>query len=1119
MPGAYLQVVRAHVRQGPVAPSTAAPQLPPQVQTDVDKAQAELNSAWASRDRRKEADALIGLGDAWSSVSEFKKALNYYRQALQVARSVGDRKAAAAALRGMGSMYDSMSQKQTALRYYNQALAMGRAAEDRKGVAKTLRKIGSTLGDIGQKKPALADFSEALPIFHALHDRNGEADTLTNIGSIYQDLGEEQKALEYLSKAVGLYRPAQNLDGEGNALSIMAGVYDDMGQEQKALEYCDQALSLLRRAGDRDLEADTVGLVGTIYSNLDENQKALDYYQQALSLYHVLGDPDGEATAEQNIGNVYDGFGEKRKALAFYNQALPLFRAAEDRDGVATTLCNLASTYDDLGEKRRALDLYRESLSIRRDIGDRDGEATTLNQTGQIYSDLGEKQQALRLFQQALSLFTAVSDSDGQAAAMTGIGRVYDDLGQRQKALDRYHQALSIYRTVGDRDGEATALNDIAALYSEMDQREKGIRIYNTALVIYRAVGDTSGEANTLDNIGADYSYMGERQKMLDYYTQALPIAATIDEPLLEALIFHNLLRTERVAHPSLAIFYGKESVNLLQRVRGNMKGLSKELQKSFLAGKSSYYHELADLLIAQDRLPEAEQVLDMMKAAEFDDFVRGSKDSADQAGALTAKEQAAENAYQAASQHLFEIADAASALEKKEDPTPDDKAKLAELQQQLTDARRAFTSLMGALPRMLPDNGQGEKAEVMNDKIPELQDLMANIAQPGTVALYTMITNNYYRVIVIRNDGRTVERHSQIPVATLRQQVARFKELLSTRPGATAIDDAGNTRRTPAETVEMMDLAAKLYNVIMAPIAADLVDAHAHTLVWELDDVLHYIPLGALYDSAAKQFQMQQYANAITTPRDQQKKHEVPDLAGVRLLALGLSRSGYDQEFGSLPNVPNELAAIVRDPADSSTHGVLPGSEWLDLRFTEARLISELTGVATSPNSQPYKIVHIASHFNADPAGDYIKSFLLLAGQNAALDQKGQGFHLTLDDLKNEENLRLIFKNVDLLTLSACQTAVAVQNGDGREIDGLGGVAQEQGADAVMASLWSVDDQSTATLMEDFYKLWTDPAAKLSKAEALRKTQVKMIGGGNPGAQYSDPYYWAPFILMGNWK
>ena len=158
--------------------------------------------------------------------------------------------------------------------------------------------------------------------------------------------------------------------------------------------------------------------------------------------------------------------------------------------------------------------------------------------------------------------------------------------------------------------------------------------------------------------------------------------------------------------------------------------------------------------------------------------------------------------------------------------------------------------------------------------------------------------------------------------------------------------------------------------------------------------------------------------------------------------------------------------------------------------------MIQELKGPENAPDkSHTYKIVHIASHFNADPAGDNIKSFLLLAGQNTALDQKGQGFHLTLDELRSQNNLQLIFAGVDLLTLSACQTAVTVQTGEGHEIDGLGGVAQEQGAEAVLASLWSVYDESTSKLMTRFYKLWTDPMKMPAKVDALRHAQLDMLG------------------------
>jgi CHAT domain-containing protein len=110
---------------------------------------------------------------------------------------------------------------------------------------------------------------------------------------------------------------------------------------------------------------------------------------------------------------------------------------------------------------------------------------------------------------------------------------------------------------------------------------------------------------------------------------------------------------------------------------------------------------------------------------------------------------------------------------------------------------------------------------------------------------------------------------------------------------------------------------------------------------------------------------------------------------------------------------------------------------------------------------------------------------------------------------------------------------------GNGREVDGLGTTAQLKGAKAVISSLWSVNDTSTGELMGDFYKRWSDGAGKVTKAEALRKAQLDLLLGqvkpkaGRTGrglaaedasapdvpSGYAHPYYWAPFVLMGNWR
>jgi CHAT domain-containing protein len=181
-------------------------------------------------------------------------------------------------------------------------------------------------------------------------------------------------------------------------------------------------------------------------------------------------------------------------------------------------------------------------------------------------------------------------------------------------------------------------------------------------------------------------------------------------------------------------------------------------------------------------------------------------------------------------------------------------------------------------------------------------------------------------------------------------------------------------------------------------------------------------------------------------------------------------------------------MEGIVKTP----TGGVMPGEVYLDDGFTAQRL--------RSISQRQFPVMHLASHFRFSP-GTEVNSFLLL----------GDGQRLTLGDIRTQ-NYR--FDNVDLLTLSACDTGLGGgRDAQGKEIEGFGVIAQQQGAKAVLATLWPVADQSTAILMADMYRRRQE--MQVSKIEALRQAQLAL----QAQPKYAHPYYWAPFILMGNWK
>jgi CHAT domain-containing protein len=206
---------------------------------------------------------------------------------------------------------------------------------------------------------------------------------------------------------------------------------------------------------------------------------------------------------------------------------------------------------------------------------------------------------------------------------------------------------------------------------------------------------------------------------------------------------------------------------------------------------------------------------------------------------------------------------------------------------------------------------------------------------------------------------------------------------------------------------------------------------------------------------------------------------------------------------FDALPGMADELCDVVRGPITGLTrygpactnlttgNGALPGEGFADGAFTEQRLRSVLA------DPRAYPVLHIGTHFSLRP-GNALRSFLVL----------GDGTKLSLDSIN-----ALSFAGIDLVTLSACQTGLGgAVTDDGREIEGLSAIVQHGGARQVIASLWQVEDRSTAALMRRLYEsLQADDG---DGARALRRAQIALRATDVSGARpYEHPYYWAGFV------
>ena len=275
-------------------------------------------------------------------------------------------------------------------------------------------------------------------------------------------------------------------------------------------------------------------------------------------------------------------------------------------------------------------------------------------------------------------------------------------------------------------------------------------------------------------------------------------------------------------------------------------------------------------------------------------------------------------------------------------------------------------------------------------------------------------------------------------------------------------------------------ELSRQAYQWLIGPIEKDLTTDKVTTLVFVLDGTLRNIPLGILYDTKQEQYLIEKYAIAIA-PGLQLVEFKPRKEISLNTLIAGVerSRSLEGKDFSALTYVPSELENIAKQT---------PRSKFLvNEQFTLNNLRQQL-------ESNNFSVVHLATH--GEFSSDLEETFILT--WNKLLKIEDFVFLLRNSDYKTQQD-------IELLVLSACQTAT----GDKQASLGLAGIAVQAGARSTVATLWSVDDRATTDIMSQFYR---ELNQNTTKAEALQKAQLKIL------AKEKRPYFWAGYVLIGNW-
>ena len=389
-----------------------------------------------------------------------------------------------------------------------------------------------------------------------------------------------------------------------------------------------------------------------------------------------------------------------------------------------------------------------------------------------------------------------------------------------------------------------------------------------------------------------------------------------------------------------------------------------------------------------------------------------------------------------------------------------------------LTELEQRQRAGLAALPALDQSASTAKQETLQIRKV--LEQAAREAPQAGAVALQFMLTAKTLNIFVTAPGKAAVVRQIALDREALYDAIARLQVLL----------------RTPDSSTERYRAVLRLlHEQLIVPVSEDLKQLKAHTLMLSLDERLRLIPFAALLQPDGH-YLMERYALVLY---NEAAGGSLPESAARNwhVAAMGLSRPVA--ALPALKAVPDELSRVVR----SARAG---GKIYLDGQFTRGAL-NQVLARQTTPG---FNVLHVASHF------------VLYAGQpDASVLYLGDGSAISLGDMARSN---LDFSGLQLVVYSACDTGLAGgKKSNGMEMDSLSAQTLRQGGQAVLGTLWRVSDTGMATAMDAFYKQGAN--LNLTLAEALQRAQRQLQAGPAGGTDLSHPFYWAPFVLMGNWR
>lgn len=935
---------------------------------------------------------------------------------------------------------------------------------------------------------ALPRFQELQDRYRAGQDLAAEGMATRYVGESYWRLGQLDRSRVALEEAISLARVAGDARNEGRALNVLGLLEWDAGSYQEALTSFRAAHAIAERTDDRRLAASTLNNRGLVRDELGQYAASLQDFEDALRLFEQAGDRRGQGDALGNIGGVNLLLGRYREALVYYQRALTISEALGSKPSMGIDHGNIALSLLGLGRSRDATEHFDEALRLARETGMSQEEAYWQRGKAGALVSRGRYDLGLEQYRASLAIYEATGARNDLLDAQHDMGMLMLTLGDAVAAETWFRRAVALSREIGHQ--RALTENQLALgdLELERGRHEEARALYDQALRRAMESGETTHQARALLRLARLDRVQGHNEMATQRGGEALGLAQQNAAAALEAESWFALAeadrgrsageralaayeRAEQVAgsdgDPDLLwqIHYGRArtleqtgfpeaAVESLERAVRVIEGVRDRLREErFRAGWiEDKYQVYIDLVRLQIELGRTRDAFATAERLRARSFL-AQLEKGPLSGAGP-DEGRREAALRQRVRHLQR-----TLLVEQERPPPERRqAAIETFSMELAGAEREYQAVL--------DDRLGSPGGLGGIRVPEVEEIQGRLA-PGDALIEFVTGHEQLTIFVLRRD-RLAAVTREAPIAELTARVNLLRELIQ-QPGE-------DTWRKPASA---------LASLLMDPLQDEaLLDGVRHVSLVP-HGILNYLPFALL-------------PLAPDTGRVLVDEYTVSYLPAAAV--LGVARGSAGRRPSVLALAPS-VAQLQFAPREARSVAGMFEPESMLLLGTRA------TETAVKAQAGDFELVHFATH------GHFNARNPLLSGLKLEADAANDGL------LEVHEILELSL-HAELVAMSACQTGLAsgwfsdIPAGD--EFVGLTRAFLVAGSRAVLASLWEVDDLSTVSLMEGFYRELSATSLTTGQltdqAAALAHAQREM----RQSAEFNHPFYWAPFVLVG---